>query len=318
MTKLKILLGCFAFLLFMTLVLNDHMHKFNTDQFVYYSTIRISVLIVISILWIPLLKFKPDWYVFIPPVFITICGYGIANCATMSKEVSMHEYVLPNLSFCFLMVIIVPNYGNYNSLAFALMMVYTLYKVKLKYGFISEGFYMAVLAVVIYYVMSCVILDSKFKYLHRVILQNIKLAKETKMLLKVFPSGVIIHSGFESSKQETVFSNQKFESQICEIRHRVDEFDAVEVSFRSNEDGETIRTSLQELLIDHQNKLENSHVTEQNRVVIKSTSEIDDFEKRIFTVKSLVASWDNQDCFMHVFIDNTNIIKLEEANTNIR
>jgi signal transduction histidine kinase len=40
--------------------------------------------------------------------------------------------------------------------------------------------------------------------------------------------------------------------------------------------------------------------------------------ERSFHVKSLEIEWEGKSSFMHVFIETTNIVKLEEAKTNIK
>jgi len=44
----------------------------------------------------------------------------------------------------------------------------------------------------------------------------------------------------------------------------------------------------------------------------------DSFVERIFNIKSINVHWDGQPSFMHVFIDTTDILKLEEAKNNIK
>ena len=41
-------------------------------------------------------------------------------------------------------------------------------------------------------------------------------------------------------------------------------------------------------------------------------------EERVFGVKSLEVIWEGKPSFMHVLIDSTDILKLEEANNNIK
>ena len=40
-------------------------------------------------------------------------------------------------------------------------------------------------------------------------------------------------------------------------------------------------------------------------------------EERIYILRSLEVSWEGQHSFMHVFIDTTDIVRLEEAKNNI-
>jgi len=46
-------------------------------------------------------------------------------------------------------------------------------------------------------------------------------------------------------------------------------------------------------------------------------SDSDDIVK-VFNVKTLQVQWEDHPGFMHVLIDTTDIIKLEEANNNIK
>lgn len=91
--------------------------------------------------------------------------------------------------------------------------------------------------------------------------------------------------------------------------------------------------SLQQLLAIQENKLQNQKLCEQNNVRISYKEpqtnidgDIDTIENhdeetqyKIFNIKSLKVTWEgNNNSYMHVFVDTTDIRRLEQAHNNIR
>lgn len=160
-------------------------------------------------------------------------------------------------------------------------------------------------------------------------MKNEKLVNETKKLLTIFPNGVIIHSGFTANKFQTVFSNEQFKNQILGIHRQLSLFESIEINFEQSEDdvGNSISMNLKKLLKRHQHKIRGNEIVHQDKVKIvchPSDSALTDNNRddaaveRIFNIKSMKVEWDDKPCFMHVFVDTTDIVKLEEANNNIR
>ena len=155
--------------------------------------------------------------------------------------------------------------------------------------------------------------------------------KEQKRILTLFPHGVIIQSKIDSSGGKTIFSNQEFNSQIVKIRNKFREFDDMKLCFSNIEydDLNLYETTLWKFLQDHQQLLDDWEIVEQKKVTIwwregnhlgqRLDEDSDDkTTEKIFSVKSMKVEWDDLSCYMHIFIDTTDLIKLEEARNNIR
>ena len=155
-----------------------------------------------------------------------------------------------------------------------------------------------------------------------------------RRLLEIFPEGVIIHSKSIDSNKSEYISNEQFETQIRDIHYKIDALKDVEVEFNKTNEllnkDEVFKTSLSELLSSHENVLNDMPVVEQNGVKIDCTKQDvwsefervrdkDNWVKKIFKLKSLKISWEgNENSYMHVFIDTTDVIRLQEAQNNIR
>lgn len=240
------------------------------------------------------------------------------------------------------MLIIAPNYWKSNCLIFVMCFTYFAATIYLKYGYVSERFQLTMLACIFYFVTASLLLSSKLNNLCAAILKHEKLAHEMKKLLTIFPNGVVIHSGFAAATPQTVFSNEQFKSQILGIHRQLSMFESIEVNFDGDEHAvdDSISTSLTQLLRRHQRKIGRNDIVHQDKVKIvchascspssssmlnsvcvdsRNNAEPDGAAvERVFNIKSMKVDWDDKPCFMHVFVDTTDIVKLEEANNNIR
>ena len=165
---------------------------------------------------------------------------------------------------------------------------------------------------------------------------NQDLIHTIKTILQVFPEGVIIRSLDEKSKQTILkFANNIASKVLVEEECKDDNKNSIkikEVELQNNhlESESTQTISLEEFLSQQENKIEieNAENIEQ---IIKTKqsidilheeleSEIDNDEKDeevYFNVKSIKVSWDgNNESFMHVFTNTTQVKKLEEERAN--
>lgn len=154
-----------------------------------------------------------------------------------------------------------------------------------------------------------------------------------KRILKIFPHGVIIETEAEQENQRIAFTNEQFQKQIQNIRNRVEELERIDVNFDLEDSfSGTSFMTLQQYLARQQSLLASDRILEQPRVTIKCRadaapgqllldSEDEDGAEaveKIFNVKSMQVEWQGRPSFMHVFIDNTDIVRLEEATNNIK
>ena len=166
-------------------------------------------------------------------------------------------------------------------------------------------------------------------------LANQKLVKEMRRLLKIFPNGVIIHSNPVPSSSVKLI-NRNFREKISDIKNRLAKLDEIEVKFNKTDerDSSTSRhlyseanTTLAKLLKFQARQVEKVDILEKHGVRIKCEGGLGsgtdgggrrEIVERIFSIKTVKVFWEGKSTYMHVFIDTTDIAKLEEANNNIR
>lgn len=157
-----------------------------------------------------------------------------------------------------------------------------------------------------------------------------------KKILQIFPNGVLITPN-SSDLTNHYFTNEVFEKSIYEIRNRLDELDKVKVVYKSTEgkdESKSIHTNLLKLLQSQQQRIrdENSVVETnamvQEKLAYSNSQRFEEDElhhnegvvedvQRSYDIKSQIVEFEGINCFMHVFIDTTDILKLEEAKRNI-
>ena len=166
---------------------------------------------------------------------------------------------------------------------------------------------------------------------------NEMLVEEMKRLLKVFPHGVIIESGTHLQQRKIQFVNENFKQTIKDINSQIDSLRLVEVSveqLNKNTDG-LVKDTLLHLLDLQVDKLGAENIFETPKVSVNCVSQcvedeegkghelIDEDEPaemnmRTFNIKSINVHWKGNPSCMHIFIDTTDIVKLEEATNNIK
>ena len=214
-------------------------------------------------------------------------------------------------------------------------MLYYFLRVYFKYEIMPITLVIALVLAFVYFSLAHRILYLKVRSLYKLIIENKRLISEMKKILQTFPHGVIIQSRSKETFDKIYFSNKEFEMQIQNIHDDLEELKKINVTFDldlNEEGGSTLtKTNLSELLKHQEEKLKGFAACTQNNIRIecrndhslRPNSEEDDSIEQIeikhFNIKTLKVCWEgNKDSYMHVFIDTTDIIKLEEANNNIR
>ena len=158
-----------------------------------------------------------------------------------------------------------------------------------------------------------------------------KSGEEKKKIFEVFPHGVLIHT--DNSEDPLCFTNNEFKSQIQDIRNKVRELHNIEV--RYNEEGEKncdieseTTTDLYKFFHQTITKTSSSEISERHKIKIKSSpgeykGSMLDFNndteiENIYSIKTMKVEWEGKSCWMHVLIDTSIIMKLEDANNNIK
>ena len=174
------------------------------------------------------------------------------------------------------------------------------------------------------------------KTLYKLIRENNKLIFEMKRLLQVFPESVIIRADdVTNTKKKKYFANHQFSENICDIQKEINKINSIQCIIRPDtvrkSHAKTINISLQNLLkqqegkIKDRSKIENTNIqmklidTDNSTSVNFESEKSDESFTKYFTVKTLKVSWEgNTNAFLHVFVDVTDIRKLEKATNNIK
>ena len=147
----------------------------------------------------------------------------------------------------------------------------------------------------------------------------------------MFPHGVIIQS--QSVLEGIRFTNNEFKDQVQDIKNRISELDNIEVKYagkEENKDGnwEEVNLNLSQFLDQSAKNTLEPEISETHKVRIKSwprkrdgNKQENDHESKIekwYNIKTMAVEWEGKSWWMHVFIDTSAFIKLEEANNNIK
>lgn len=273
---------------------------------------------------------------FLIPLSILFLLFITVNIGTGAEEYRVTEYMLPVGCLVNILIVVVPSQWSINSLAFVLGMLYYIHQMHSNYGVVPVPLLMAIWLATMYFTFTSWILFRKLRTLYKLLRENQKLNKEMKRLLQIFPEGVIISTkDTDDSSKSSIFTNHEFSSHICDIRNRLEELQNIDITYVIKNKDEnkdlSISTSLHAFLKAQEEKLTDNNIIEHNNVQIKclerissrrfqhDTENSDEPTVRNFNVKTLQVNWEgNKNAFMHVFIDTTDIRKLEEANNNIK
>ena len=265
---------------------------------------------------------------FLMPCFILFTLITVANTCSSTSEYLFNEYYIPALGMLHNLVILIPTQWRSNVLAFALGMVYFMYIIYSTFGKIKHDLVISLILACFWFTLYSVVLYSKLKSLYSYILKWERLIKENKKILQIFPHGVIITD--EGNKGSSKwFSNEEFDRNIWKIKERLDELNKVEVCFTTNKSERenlsqkcNLQTFLkkQQQIVKHKKPIveTNTTISEPKRSLGLEREAQNDEKSRSFIVKSMQVDWEGINSYLHVFIDTTNIVKLEEAKNNIK
>lgn len=236
------------------------------------------------------------------------------------------------LNMDYVFIIFVPTRWKANSLVKLFGWTYFVQQLYVRRNVLRFDSFMMATTCTIFFTISAYKLNSNFLAMVRNLYEKDKQAFEMKKILEFFPHGVIIQADSEEATKRIEFMNQEFKQQIQNIRYRVEELKNIEISFNANEnETDLIKTNLHDYLSQRQKKLNDEQSTEEHRITIKCMNgEVannlllepedgnDHVVEKIFNVKSMRVDWEGKTSYMHVFIDTTDIVRLEKAQNNIK
>ena len=167
--------------------------------------------------------------------------------------------------------------------------------------------------------------------LYKLMYKYKKSGEEKKKIFDVFPHGVLIHT--DNTEDPLCFTNNEFKSQIQDIRNKVRELHNIEVKYseggeKNDESENEITTDLYKFLHHTIRNTSSDEISQRHHIKIKSSpgeyigSKLDLNEdpdiENIYSIKTMKVEWEGKRCWMHVLIDTSIIMKLEDAKNNIK
>jgi len=150
-------------------------------------------------------------------------------------------------------------------------------------------------------------------------------------ILQIFPKSVLILPEEDGTTNE-IFTNSYFESNISKLQDGLKDLKKVEVSLKINKESEEnhakeINTNLLKFALKQQSIHKENKVTSYENLKIKpkvnfnsldQNSDSENEVEHIYNVNTVKVEWEGAPSYMHVFINITDIVKLNEAQNNIR
>jgi hypothetical protein len=261
------------------------------------------------------------------PFLIFLALEAAAVMSIDQKEFPLSIFIAPITGFNFMIISIAPNQVKGNWAGFFFGWLYFILRLYFDRNFIDISFIWSFVTSNLYFFLSSYMLNLNMTHLYKQSEKNRDQANEFQRLLEVFPHGVIIHSADEDNGYKVGFTNKEFNEQIRNIRNRISELEKIEVI----DDKKECKMNLHEFLLSKEMNLHWNKVIEQKKLTVRchpykehrrqlfeSDENGDQKVEKVFTVKSIKVDWRGKMSFMHVFLVNNDIVKLEEANNNIR
>ena len=317
------------FTLYWTTTLGESTFGKNFKFLLLWALIYLSICLAVSHFFGHLIP-----YLIALSILFYICLGGEISFAR--GEYIFSEYFIAIMAFCQLLVSMLPTQWKMNSLSFAIGFFYLSVQIYVRFGFLSADAIFNLVCGTFYFTVSNYILHSNLSILYKLIRENEKLVNEMKRLLQVFPESVIIRTqDVKNSKKMKYFANHRFSTQICDIQNEISKINSllctITTDASQDKEAKEIKLLLQIFLKQQEMKLKDKKIVQCKNMKMKwedteSSTDInfesekdDDSCTKYFTVKTLKVSWEgNTNAFLHVFVDVTDIRKLEEANNNIK
>ncbi|CAI2383998.1 unnamed protein product [Moneuplotes crassus] len=272
------------------------------------------------------LKYKPIYVMYFVPLLSGVSMY-MCNLLTLEKETyKPSEYHIAGTCIAHLLLILVPHQWKSSCLVFFILQLYFVYSVWVKFSFTDSDIIGNMVFSCLWFTLSSFMLMIKSRTMYAEIIKNKKI-QEMKKVLQILPLGVVIWPSQASGKW---FTNHEFNKKFTKIRQDLDELDDIDVSLVDNTGAnkayKDIPTNLASLLRAQQQALDSKDAMSDTDVTIQCSkfpanvlgNDDAESEQRTCRIKTLMVEWEGVTSYMHVFIDNTGVIKLEEAKNNIK
>ena len=238
------------------------------------------------------------------------------------------------LPFCLYSIYLwIFSFMNWRKLAmmFYFTIISFLIAMNVYWDIVPQETYVSFICTCIYFAIIWVLISLKLKEILALLKSNKDLIHTIQKILQVFPEGVIIRSLDETSKQTIMkFANNIANKDIIIDNEMESKVIVVKSENLNQEDDFHHYLSIKEFLSNQEIKLQSTASCGVDQMIwIKKSIdnlheefvrnvENDEMKEEIFfIVKSIKVNWkNNEDSFMHVFINTTQVKKLEEERAN--
>ncbi|CAI2386924.1 unnamed protein product [Moneuplotes crassus] len=313
---------CFVAALTAVLTMNEENEKANTQLCTHSVTF-----LVISFLILVICGRKAFYLVYLVPILLGLGIYMAIDITLQSEEYRPSEYIIVSSCVAHCLMILIPNKWIHSSIAHALAMGYLGYGAWKTYGLVSSDINLTIMLCVFWFTLSSYFLSLKTTGMYAEIYKNKKLIEEMKKVLQILPFGVVI---WPSKAGEKYFANKEFRQKYTEVDHSLEELAGIELKLLDDERkaiNEEFRNDLAKFLKTQQ------RLIESNECIVEQNVEVKCFPKEAFQmsedsdgavnqknccIKTLNIEWEGVNSHLHVFIDNTNVIRLEKMKNKMK
>ncbi|CAI2385084.1 unnamed protein product [Moneuplotes crassus] len=307
-----------AALIIMGISIHVYMEDNSSSEIGRNRCIATGILLIVCV---GILEYYPERHGIIAPAFLAMTFISLSDIYASSDRYVMHEYALPCIGYGYLIMVLIPSTWQANLIAWIVGISYNLTKVVEKQEEIPTTFWIAILPAMFYYIATSYLLSGKLKELYEYLRNNEVLRNEMTNILEMFPNAVMINPCKpDENETKQPFTNHEFDEKITIIKHKLDELRDIKLSFlqTKGEQESFVKCDLETYLLEIHKRLRNRDIFEQNKVNIISDGPDEDEDYNAYTVKCIKVEWGGRPCFMNVFINNTDIIKLEQATNSIK
>jgi len=293
-------------------------------------------LLIYLTLSIAVIHIFPNVTPYLIPVTIMFFMFLTTQISTAGDEYKFSEYFMTNCLGANMLVVMLPSQWKANSLAFIAGMIYLWVNMFFSYQTFSFELVMSSILGSIYFCITWLTLYCRMRSLYVLIAKNQKLINEMKRLLQVFPESIIIRANGTGTKRiKKYYANRHFTTRICDIKEEIKNIDKIEWNIDTPKSGsdesESFKTYLHAFLKQQEDKIKDKKFVEWKSMQMKCSDKVYrewtgldsdisiESNIRHFQVKTLQIRWEGDtSAFLHVFVDITDIKKLEEATNNIK
>ena len=269
-------------------------------------------------------------------IFQILIGISVIQGNLKYETYSLYEMWIPYITFwIYFGILSFMNWRRHALLLYFTIFVFIIL-VNIYYDKVSIILYISIFLVGTMYWIVLAFISFKMKELIIMVKTNKDLIHTIQTILQVFPEGVIIRSLDETSKQTILkFANNIAKNEFAAVPKTEWENSGVNIKLidiqNVSQDSETYRSiSLDKFLSEQEiNVVEEDVEWAEQMIKVKHPSdrlqralvrdnESDEYkDESYFNVKTIRASWEcNKESFMHVFINTTEVKRLEKEKAN--